>query len=143
VLTAEGGVELRTISLPIRLSPEHGGRVDPVIRKEVLHLAAAQARDEAVRAREAGDYDRARETLSAAASTLASSAYTDPDVLEEIEDLRVMERRIQTRALDAGDVKRMKQRSYDTHRSRSGSRGRGQREDRDSGSPRPGREPNG
>ena len=124
VVTAEGGIELRTISLPIRLSPEHGGRVDPVIRKEVLHLTAAQAREEALRAREAGDYDRARQTLSAAASTLASSAYTDSEVAEEIEDLRVMEGRVQARALDAGDVKRMKQRSYDTHRSRSGSRGR-------------------
>lgn len=118
VLTAEGGVELRTIDVPITLSPEHGGRVDPVVRKEVLHLAAAQAQDEALRARESGDFDLARETLRAAASTLASSAYADPELLEEVEDLRVMERRFEARAVDPGDVKRMKQRSYDTHRSR-------------------------
>ena len=36
VLTAEGRVELRTISLPITLSPEEGGKVEPEVRREGL-----------------------------------------------------------------------------------------------------------
>jgi len=124
VLTPEGGVELRTIALPITLSPEEGGRTDPVVRKEVLLLTATKAREEALRAQEAGDYERGAATLRDAVSYLAHAAPGDADLAEEIEDLRVMEGRFDRRWVEAGDIKRMKQRSYDSHRSRGKSRGR-------------------
>lgn len=119
VLTPEGGVELRTISLPITLSPEHGGRTDPVVRKEVLLLSAAKAREDALRAREAGDYERGSATLREAISTLSAFADSDPELAAEVEDLTASERSYRARTLRPGDVKRMKQRSFDTRRSRS------------------------
>ena len=125
VLTAEGGVELRTISLPISLSPEHGGRTDPVVRKEVLLLSAAKAREEALQAREAGDYERGSATLREAISTLSAFAHADPDLFDEVEDLRVSERSFEARELSPGDIKRMKQRSYESRRSRKRGSGEG------------------
>ena len=124
VITPEGGVELRTISLPITLSPEHGGRTDPVVRKEVLLLSAAKAREDALRAREAGDYEGGSATLREAISTLSAFSHADPELFAEVEDLRVSERSFEARALSPGDIKRMKQRSYDTRRSRTRPRDR-------------------
>jgi hypothetical protein len=65
VLTAGGGVEQQTLTLPIRLSPEAGGRVEPEVRKEVLLLEAARAREEALEAERRGDYRGGSETLQA------------------------------------------------------------------------------
>jgi Ca-activated chloride channel family protein len=42
VLTEAGGVELHEIALPLTLSPEAGGRVEPEVRKEILLLDAAR-----------------------------------------------------------------------------------------------------
>jgi Ca-activated chloride channel family protein len=122
VLTPEGGVELRTISLPITLSPEEGGRTDPVVRKEALLLAAARAREEALRAQEAGDYALGSAALGNAVRYLTSASRGDADLVEEIEDLRLMASRFDADAVSRGDIKRMKQRSYDSHRGR-GTRG--------------------
>ncbi len=118
VLTADGGVELRTITLPISLSPEEGGKVEPEVRKEVLLVAAARARDEALEAERRGDYQAGSSILREAASYLTSAPYADATVAEEIDDLRAMERSLDQGSLSAQDIKYMKQRSHDSNRSR-------------------------
>lgn len=43
-------MEQQTVVLPIRLSPEAGGKVEHEVRKEVLLLEAARARKKALEA---------------------------------------------------------------------------------------------
>ncbi|HET9947750.1 MAG TPA: VWA domain-containing protein [Longimicrobiales bacterium] len=118
VVTEDGGVERRWIELPITLSPEHGGRADPVVRREVLLLSAARAREQAARAQECGDYDAGGEYLRRAVRELAASEYQDDVVREEVQDLRAMESSFRRRALRKSDIKRLKQSAYDASRSR-------------------------
>lgn len=120
VLTPQGGVEQRTIDLPITLSPEDGGKVEPAVRKEVLLQEAASARDEALDAGRRGDYRRGRDLLRDTATMLTREAPDDPDLAEEARDLTVMEERFRTEEVGEKDVKYMKQRVYESQRSRYG-----------------------
>lgn len=118
VLTAGGGVEQQTLTLPITLSPEAGGKVEPEVRKEVLLLEAARAREDALEAERRGDYRGGSETLQRAVRDLGSSAYLDDEVAEELRDLEAMETRFGTGEVDAADIKYMKQRASEARRSR-------------------------
>ena len=91
VVTEAGGVELHEIDLPMTLSPEEGGKVEPEVRKEILLLEAARVRREALDARERGDYAAAAEAL-----------------------------RGYSACVEASDVKYMSQRAYARGRSRGG-----------------------
>lgn len=119
VLTADGGVELETTSLPITLSPEDGGKVEPEVRREVLLLEAAKVREEALEDRSRGDYEAGRRKLRAMADRLEDEAVDDPTLREELEDLEMTERLFQVGEVSSGDVKYMKQRSYMSTRSRA------------------------
>ncbi len=118
VMTPGGGVEQQTVSLPITLSPEAGGKVEPEIRKEVLLLEAARAREEALEAERRGDYQGGGETLHRAMEVLEASAGSDVDVAEELRDLAAMEAQFRVGEVGASDVKYMKQRAAEARRSR-------------------------
>lgn len=118
VLMEGGGVELQTVTLPIALSPVDGGSVQPEVRREALLLDAARAREAALRAREAGDWDAARTILDDTARRAEAMGIDDAEVREEIQDLAVMSEAFEARAVSEADVKYMKQRAYSTESSR-------------------------
>jgi Ca-activated chloride channel family protein len=118
VLTADGGVEMQEISLPITLSPEEGGRTEPEIRKEILLVEAARIRQEALDARDRGDHDQAVRSLRSYRSVVAASGMHDADLDEEARDLEGMVASFVVRQVSEADVKYMKQRAYSRHRSR-------------------------
>ncbi|MEX2473509.1 MAG: VWA domain-containing protein [Gemmatimonadota bacterium] len=118
VLTAGGGVEQQTLTLPITLSPVDGGKVEPEVRKEVLLLEAARAREEALDAERRGDYRTGSEALRRAVCDLGTSTYSDAETREELRDLEAMEMRFREGQVDGTDVKYMKQRALEARRSR-------------------------
>jgi Ca-activated chloride channel family protein len=128
VLTAGGGVEAQEIVLPITLSPEEGGQVDSEVRKEILLLEAARARDEALEARGRGDFASGRAKLALAARKLRTSGLDDGVVREELADLDATAQRFEEESVSMADIKYMKQRAYSTHRSREESKKRFRRE---------------
>ena len=118
VLTKEGGVELRTIELPLTLTPEKGGHVEPEVRREVLFLAAARARTEALEARERGDSLAGAEKLRAVRDRIIDAGFDDARLDEEVSDLHSMSALMATEQVSEADSKYMRQRSYDSYRSR-------------------------
>lgn len=129
VLTAEGAVELETTRLPITLSPEQGGHVEPEVRREALLLAAAKARDEALEAESEGDYERGKDVLRRAMTRLNDEGGEDALLGEEHDDLARMRDRFDAGHLSMSDVKYMKARSYMSMRSRNALREKSRRED--------------
>lgn len=129
VLLADGGVELRTVDLPITFHPCEGGSVEPEVRREVLLVAAARAREEALEARERGDWDGARRTLASVRERLAELDDPDGELAEELRDLERTAERFRQEEVSEADVKYMKQRSYSTHRSARSTLDRYRRED--------------
>lgn len=126
VLTGEGDIEIRTIDLPITVSLEKGGRVDPTVRKEMLLLEAADARAKALDASREGRHDEGSKYLRESIVKLEEigDAESDGIVAEELSDLRAMEALVVSEQLEEQDVKYMKQRVYDSHRGRDSAKGR-------------------
>lgn len=118
VITDLGGVELHEIALPVILSPTEGGKTEPEIRKEILLVEAARLRQEALQARDRGDYDAAVASLQSYRGLVDRSGIQDASVAEEVQDLEGMVQRFQDQQVTEADVKYMKQRSYSAHRSR-------------------------
>ena len=120
VLTAEGGVELQEITIPVTLSPEAGGKAEPEVRKEILLVEAARRRQEALGARDRGDYASGARSLREMRGIVAACplAGDDPAVREELADLESMAASFDDHQLSASDIKYMKQRAYSAHRSR-------------------------
>ena len=117
VLTAEGGVELQEITLPVRLCPVEGGFAEPEVRRELLLVEAARARREALEARERGDWDGAKLSLRNVMQHLSPLADSDSIVAEELSDLEGIEARMSSEAFREADAK------YMHYRARHGSRG--------------------
>lgn len=128
VLTPRGGVELQEITLPVTLSPETGGHVEPEVRREVLLIEAAKAREQALEARDRGDFDGAAHTLRAVAERARAFGLDDATLREEADDLERMSRSFAHMDVSASDVKYLKQRAYARHRGRGGSVERFRRE---------------
>ena len=118
VITAGGGVELHEITLPVTLTPEQGGKVEPEVRKEILLVEAARVRQEALQARERGDYASASSSLRSYRQSAGDMAEHDPVVAEELRDLESMALSFDDQQVSAGDIKYMNQRAYSRHRSR-------------------------
>jgi len=118
VLTAEGGLERRTVALPISLTPEAGGRVDQEVRSEVVLLEAAKAREEALEAQKRGDWRAGMATLNEASAMLRERSEYDPRVAEELDDLEQSAAQFAAEELSSADIKYMKQRSYSSRSSR-------------------------
>ncbi|RMH11228.1 MAG: VWA domain-containing protein [Gemmatimonadetes bacterium] len=122
VITGTGSVEQRTIDLPLSFSPSEGATVHPEIRKEVLLVEAARAREEALQRREAGDWQGAARAMHAAADHLRMSCPGDAAVEEEARDLRSSAVLCEQGPLMAEDVKYLKHRIYVSMRSRQGAK---------------------
>lgn len=118
VVMENGGVELHEIALPVTLSAEEGGRAEPEIRKEILLVEAARVREEALRARDRGDWEAAAASLRSLRQCYAASTVRDPGIEEEIADLESSALAFDAHQLSAADVKYLKQRAYSAHRSR-------------------------
>jgi hypothetical protein len=120
VLTPGGGVELQKTTIPVTLSPEEGGKAEPEIRKEILLLEAARRRQEALDARDRGDYTSAARSLRGIRETAAACPpeVMDATVREEVADLESMAEYFDREEVSQAEVKYMKQRAYSTHRSR-------------------------
>jgi Ca-activated chloride channel family protein len=117
VMTADGGVELHEIDLPLTLSPVEGGKAEPEVRREILLMEAARVREQALEARDRGDYIGGHNLLRAAANKLRALGVDDDALREEAEDLEAMEDSFVRRYLSLGDIKYMKQRAYSNLRS--------------------------
>lgn len=117
VLTSDGGVERQELSFPISHLLSREGRQDPEIRREMLLLGAARAREEALKAQFRGDYNSARRYLRDACSSFeASGAPLDDLMMDEIQDLKAMESKMNPQMFNAADAKYLNQRAYDSRR---------------------------
>lgn len=118
VLTADGGVVLRTLRLPIRLDLAEGPRADPEVQRELALLEAAKKHREALRFQEEGDFESARFALREVVRRYrtAPEVAGDLDVMEELADLAAM-----AESLDdwsPADRKYLHQVAYDSEKGR-------------------------
>ena len=118
VVQPGGGVEHRVVSLPIRLKVGNAPRVDAEVQATAMILAGARARDEALERQAHGDWQGAAGVLREASHVL-HSLDDSPAADLEARDLDLMAQRVEEHAgFDALDMKYMKQRAWDSRRSR-------------------------
>jgi len=119
-ITDAGDVVHREIRLPITFAPAEGPRVEPEVRKELLLLRAAQARERALDAQRRGDAAGAAGMLREAADALLGAppeVAGSAELIEEGNELRRMAALFEKGAA-VRDLKYMYQRAYDLGRSR-------------------------
>ncbi len=119
VVTDEGGIEKRTISLPVSFSAAEGPVVHPEVRRTLVFLRAAAARREALEDERRGLGDEAASKLRSAASMVRELG-DDPASTEEAEDLDLMATHLEEGRFLSAEAKYMSQRAYDTTRSKLG-----------------------
>lgn len=85
VLCADG-IEHRRITMPVVANIAGKDAIEPTVESKLLHYAAARAREDAVRAADAGEMTRAAQILDQASLSLRQLA--DPDSVHEANDLR-------------------------------------------------------
>jgi Ca-activated chloride channel homolog len=114
VLTADGGVEHQVLTLPVTVAASEGARVEPEIRREMLLLAAARARRDALDQQARGDLDAAARTLRDAGGMLRAAPpfAEDAEVQEEAGDLETLAASYGARVATDADAKYLFQRSY-------------------------------
>lgn len=91
VLTAEG-IEHRVITMPVVANIAGRDAPEPTVETTLLRYAAARAREDAIRAADAGDLDRAADLLRRAGESLRGC--TDAAAQEEAADLSEQATRI-------------------------------------------------
>lgn len=111
-------VEHRTVALPITFSPGGGPVLHPEIRRELVFLNAAAAREAALRDEADGRWSEGARRLRESALEVREHADGDPRALEEAQDLTAMAERLEAEGLDARDRKYMAQRSWGTRRAK-------------------------
>jgi Ca-activated chloride channel homolog len=119
VLSAEGGLERREVRLPIRVSAAAGAVTHPEVRREILLLEAARAREEALQARATGELHEGGARLRSTAERLRAQAASAPlacrlELEEQAEDLAGMAERFEERSVSEADAKYLFQQSYGT-----------------------------
>jgi len=112
VLLPGGGVEKRTVTLPIRVSPADGAVVNPEVRREILLLEAARVREEALEDRARMAFEDGAGKLRRIAEKLAPHAASDPQVRDEVDDLQDLAEKFDGEQVSAADAKWMHQRAY-------------------------------
>ncbi len=112
VLLPAGGVEKRTLKLPIRVARAGAAVVEPEVRRELLLLEAASTREAALGDRERGAFEEGARKLRRLAEKLEPVAPGDPGLVDELEDLRDMAERFDREQVTAADAKWMSQRAY-------------------------------
>jgi Ca-activated chloride channel homolog len=112
VLLPRGGVEKRTVTLPIRVTRSQAAVVDPDVRRERLLLEAARARQEALDDRSRGEFEDGARKLRGVAESLAAFADADAALHDELEDVRDLAERFEREHVTMADAKYMSQRAY-------------------------------
>jgi Ca-activated chloride channel homolog len=112
VLLPRGGVEKRTVTLPIRVTRSQAAVVDPDVRRERLLLDAARARQEALDDRSRGEFEDGARKLRGVAESLAAFADADAALHDELEDVRDLAERFEREHVTMADAKYMSQRAY-------------------------------
>lgn len=118
VLLPNGGVEKKTVKLPIRVNRSGASVTDPEVRREMLLLEAARAREEALEDRARGAFNEGARKLRDLAEKMANYAESDGEVRDEVEDLRDLAGRFDEEQVSATDVKWMYQRAYSSSQSK-------------------------
>jgi Ca-activated chloride channel homolog len=118
VLLPKGGVEKQTVTLPIRVSRTEGAVVNPEVRRELLLLEAARVREEALEDRGRMAFEDGARKLRHVAETLAPHAASDPELQDEVDDLRDMAERFDGEQVTLADAKYMHQRAYNVSQSK-------------------------
>ena len=121
VLTEQGGVERQEITFPIVSRLTAAGHAEPEVRREMLLLDAARAREDALRMRDEGDLGGAAGVLRAVSARVAAApaAYgvaLDDALAEQVSDLADMADRFVAEEVSEQDAKYMAQRAYNAHR---------------------------
>ena len=121
VLTDAGGVELREVTFPIVANLTAAGHVEPEVRREMLLLDAAKAREDALRLRDEGDFGGAASMLRHLSSALADApealgADVVAELREQSSDLLSMADAFAARTVSEEDAKYLAQRAYNAHR---------------------------
>ena len=79
VLTDAGSIERQEIIFSVDTPLGAAGHAEPEVRRELLVLAAARAREEAVRRERAGDFEGGSEPLLATAHMISESGWAEND----------------------------------------------------------------
>ena len=121
VLTEQGGVERQEITFPIVSRLTAAGHAEPEVRREMLLLDAARAREDALRMRDEGDLGGAAGVLRSvcrmmAASPAAYGVALDDALAEQVSDLADLADRFVAEGVSEQDAKYMAQRAYNAHR---------------------------
>ena len=117
VMTDAGTVERQEITFDVRTPLDRAGHEEPAVRREVLVLAAARAREEAVRRERAGDRRGASEVLLAAAQRIAEAPATlAADLDDERLALAFSSEGVALDGYSEADRKYEQQRSYNARR---------------------------
>jgi len=117
VLTDGGGVEHREVTCQVRMTGAEGPVVVQEVRREILLVETARARDAALNLERRGAYAEAAEHLRRAASAILEQGFsTDERLGDEARDLERMALRVERGAVREMDRKYMYQRSHEAAR---------------------------
>jgi Ca-activated chloride channel homolog len=119
VLTEAGGVERQEIAFPVVTRLTAAGHAEPEVRREVLLLDAAKAREDALRLRDEGDLGGAANVLRCMSAAIAAAPVdgeVGAELREQVLDLEDMAGRFAAEDVSAEDAKYLAQRAYNAHR---------------------------
>ena len=123
VLTEGGGVERQEIVFPIVTRLSAAGHAEPEVRREMLLLDAAKAREDALRMRDEGDFGGAASMLRAMSMKMAiAPQQLGPEFAMELReqavDLEDVAKQFALSDVKEEDAKYLAQRAYNAHRSK-------------------------
>jgi Ca-activated chloride channel homolog len=121
VLTAQGGVEHRTIQLPLAASLDEQHRMEPEVERAVLLARAAKAREDAVRQQREGDVQAAEQSMLAAYSAIVGSPLMENEAYaaelhEQATDMMALAKQYRANTFSELEAKYQLQRSYNARR---------------------------
>jgi hypothetical protein len=117
VLTDGGGVERQEVRFPVASPLTSAGHAEPEVRREILLLDAAKAREEALRRRDEGDLGGAAGVLREMSAMLACApAELRGELSEQAGDLAALADQFATDQVSEADAKYLAQRAYNAHR---------------------------
>ena len=118
VLTEDGGMEERKVTIPIRLTVGSKARVEPEIQKVKVLLEAAEGRREASGRADHGDVHGGSDVLRSHGQVLRENISLDPTFADEASDLDLLAAKLDSWGYDMMDKKYLMQLAYDSERSR-------------------------
>lgn len=117
VLTDVGGIERQEVRFEIRTPLAAAGHAEPEVRRELLLLQSARAREEALERRDNGDERGAAGVLREMSARLRSAeAAYGPAVMEHAADLEETADQLEAGVFGSADSKYLAQRAYNARR---------------------------